>query len=182
MKSDTRQEHDYYATHPTATKELLKIPELILNTRIWECCAGEGHISNILEQNGYTVYKTDIIERNMKLDKVLDFLQYTGDIFDGDIITNPPFKMAQQIVEKALSCIPTGNKVIMLLKLQFLESNTRKEFFKTNPPKYVFVARRRITCARDGKFEDFKNGSPVAYAWYIWEKGYIGDTILKWFN
>ena len=42
MKSDNRQEHVYYATHPTATKELLKIPELILNTRIWECCAGGG--------------------------------------------------------------------------------------------------------------------------------------------
>jgi hypothetical protein len=25
-------------------------------------------------------------------------------------------------------------------------------------------------------------GSAVAYAWYIWEKGYKGDTILRWFN
>jgi len=27
-----------------------------------------------------------------------------------------------------------------------------------------------------------KNGSATAYGWYIWEKGYKGDTIIKWFN
>jgi len=25
-------------------------------------------------------------------------------------------------------------------------------------------------------------GSAVAYAWFIWEKGYKGDTIVKWIN
>jgi hypothetical protein len=25
-------------------------------------------------------------------------------------------------------------------------------------------------------------GSAVAYAWYVWEKGFNGDTIVKWFN
>ena len=33
-----------------------------------------------------------------------------------------------------------------------------------------------------GDFEKYKYNSAVAYAWYIWEKGYNGDTILKWFN
>ena len=25
-------------------------------------------------------------------------------------------------------------------------------------------------------------GSAVAYAWYEWQKGYRGDTIIKWVN
>lgn len=25
-------------------------------------------------------------------------------------------------------------------------------------------------------------GSAVAYCWYIWEKGYMGETTVKWFN
>ena len=25
-------------------------------------------------------------------------------------------------------------------------------------------------------------GSAVAYGWYIWEKGYHGDTTVRWFN
>lgn len=24
--------------------------------------------------------------------------------------------------------------------------------------------------------------SAVAYAWYVWEKGYQGDTVVKWIN
>jgi len=25
-------------------------------------------------------------------------------------------------------------------------------------------------------------GGAIAYAWFVWEKGYKGDTVLKWFN
>lgn len=25
-------------------------------------------------------------------------------------------------------------------------------------------------------------GSAVAYAWYVWQKGYKGNTIVKWIN
>jgi len=25
-------------------------------------------------------------------------------------------------------------------------------------------------------------GSAVAYAWFVWQKGYKGDTVIKWFN
>ena len=39
-------------------------------------------------------------------------------------------------------------------------------------------------CAKNGDFDEMiaGGGSAVAYAWYVWEKGYKGDTILKWFN
>ena len=32
---------------------------------------------------------------------------------------------------------------------------------------------------RDGQFEKYKS-SMMCYAWFVWEKGYKGDTILKW--
>lgn len=39
-------------------------------------------------------------------------------------------------------------------------------------------------CAKNANFEEMKQGggSAVAYAWYVWEKGYNGDTIIKWIN
>ena len=39
-------------------------------------------------------------------------------------------------------------------------------------------------CAKNGDFETMieGGGSAVAYGWYCWEKGYKGDTTLKWFN
>ena len=66
----------------------------------------------------------------------------------------------------------------MFLKVLFLEGQKRKKFFIDNPPKVVYVYSKRQKCAKNG---DFNIGaSAVAYAWYVWEKGYNGDTIIKW--
>lgn len=91
---------------------------------------------------------------------------------------------ALPFISHALELIPTGNKVAMFLKLQFLEGKSRKEFFKTNPPKYLFVSSSRILCAKNADFAGMKagGGSAVAYGWYVWEKGFTGDPIIKWIN
>lgn len=36
----------------------------------------------------------------------------------------------------------------------------------------------------NGDFDTYRQGvgTAVAYAWYVWEKGYKGDTIIKWIN
>ena len=102
----------------------------------------------------------------------------------GDIITNPPYKFAKDFVEKSLSIIPTGNKVAMFLKLQFLEGKLRKKLFKTYPPKTIYVSSSRLLCAKNADFEGMINGggSAVAYAWYVWEKGFSGKTTIEWIN
>jgi hypothetical protein len=71
----------------------------------------------------------------------------------------------------------------MFLRIQFLESKERGEFFKSFPPKTVYVSRSRIPCAKNGNFEEYKeNGSASCYCWFVWEKGFNGTTKLKWFN
>lgn len=42
-------------------------------------------------------------------------------------------------------------------------------------------ASSRLTCAKNGDFNQYK-GAAMLFCWFIWEKGYKGDTILKWFN
>jgi len=39
-------------------------------------------------------------------------------------------------------------------------------------------------CAKNGEFEKMiaAGGSAVAYAWFVWEKDYKGDTVVKWIN
>ena len=51
-------------------------------------------------------------------------------------------------------------------------------------PKHIYVSSSRILCAKNAEFERMKQGggSAIAYAWYVWEKGYKGNTILKWIN
>ena len=178
-----RQIEDYYATDPIAAELLLQIEDLDKNIPIWECSAGENHLANVFKQNGYTVRTSDIIKRT-ETTEVLDFLSDEVTDWNGNIITNPPYSLASKFVEKAMSIIHNGNKCIMFLKLQFMEGKTRKKLFEKYPPKTIWVSSSRIMCAKNGDFQKMRDGggSAVAYAFYVWEKGYKGDTVVKWFN
>lgn len=153
-----------------------------LNHRVWECSAGQGHLSERLIQLGYEVRSTDLIDRGYGTGGV-DFLQ-ENEIWDGDILTNPPYKYAKEFIEHAMELIPDGRKVFMFLKLQFLEGKGRKELFEKYPPRVVYVSRSRILCAKNGMFDEMRaaGGSAVAYAWYEFQKGYKGVSIIKWIN
>ena len=174
---EIREENDYYATEPRAVKLLLD--EETFNANIWECACGELHISNVLNEYGYNVRNSDLIKRVDEIEQ-LDFLQ-SNEKWHGDIITNPPYKYAQEFIEKSIDLIEDGNKVAMLLRLQFLEGKRRKELFKKYPPKYVYVFSGRINCAKNGDFITY-NSSALSYAWFVWEKGYKGETIIRWIN
>ena len=102
--------------------------------------------------------------------------------FEGDIITNPPYKNALEFVQKALDTVQEGRKVAMFLKLTFLEGKRRGEFFKENPPKKVYVASSRLNCAMNGDFEKYPNNNAICYAWFVWEKGYKGQPVIDWIN
>ena len=174
-----RSEHDYYATDPKATELLLE--NETFSNNVWECATGEGHISKVLESHGYNVRSTDLIYRGYGEATTLDFLQINDIQFDGDIITNPPYKYAKEFVEKALEIITDSRKVAMFLKLTFLESKSRKPLFKKYPPKTVYVSSTRLLCAKNGDFNS-SSSSAIAYAWFVWEKGFTGDPIIKWIN
>ena len=175
-----RQSEDFYATEPRAAELLLELEEFDEN--IWECACGQGDLSKVFEKAGHKVLSTDLVDRGYGTGGV-DFLKCT-EMFNGSIISNPPYKYAKEFVEHALELVPDGHKVAMFLKLQFLEGKARRELFEKYPPKTVYVASGRLLCAKNGDFEGMRagGGSAVAYAWYVWEKGYSGDTVIKWFN
>jgi len=176
-----RQKEDYYATDPIAVELLLDLETF--NKDVWECACGERHLSNVLEKRGFNVRSSDIIKRCDNIEEY-DFLGMENIEWKGDIITNPPYKYAKEFVYKALQIIPKGNKIAMFLRVQFLEGKERKQLFTNFPPTKVLVSSSRILCAKNAEFEKMKQGggSAVAYAWFIWQKGYKGDTIIKWFN
>lgn len=178
---EEREKDDYYATDPKAMELLLK--EEVFYKNIWECAVGGGHLADVLKKHGYIVHSSDIVDRGYKDTLQLNFLRYNLTFF-GDIITNPPYKYAKEFVEHALQVIPEGNKVAMFLKLTFLEGKARKELFKKYPPKTVYVSSSRLQCAKNGDFEKYKKGTgtAIAYAWYVWVKGYKGETVIKWIN
>lgn len=183
-----RAENDFYATDPLAIDLLVEkvdeIKGLRLNSKIWECSAGNGHLSKRLIEKGFSVFSSDIIEREFPV-QIIDFLK-TDKKWNGDIITNPPYKYAQEFVEQGIKLLEekdigyVQNKLIMFLKITFLEGQKRRKMFEKYPPHYVFVFSKRIQVARNGDPEMFKKSSAACYAWFIWEKDFIGNTIIKW--
>ena len=177
LNCNTRREdsepNDYYATDPKALEMLLELENFSEN--IWEPAGGEGHLSKVLEKKGFNVYSTDLYDRGYGIGGK-DFLTEKG-TFQGDIITNPPYKHAKQFVEKALETVPPGNKVAMFLKLTFLEGNLRRDLFRDKPPLAVYVSSDRIRCGKNGVFDGPR--SAVAYAWFVWRRGYPRPNTLE---
>ncbi len=176
-----RQREDYYATDPIAARLLLEVEHL--EGKIWECACGEKHLAKVFEDAGYDVRSSDLVNRCGN--EVFDFLGIENcESWEGNIVTNPPYKYATEFIYKSLSIIPNGYKVAMFLKVQFMEGKERKQLFTEFPPKVIYVSSSRIMCAKNGEFEKMREGggSAVAYAWYVWEKGYKGDTIVRWIN
>lgn len=181
-----REQNDYYATEPKALE--LLFPFETFSPYVWECACGEGHLSEVLKAHGYKVKSSDIIDRGYPGTEVIDFLKVRKEDVKNDvsrdIITNPPYKYAKEFIEKALDISMDGTKIAMFLKVQFLEGKARRELFEKHPPKRIYVASSRLLCAKNGEFEKMKQGggSAVAYAWFIWEKGYKGEPVVRWFN
>lgn len=187
-----RVENDFYATNPKEVEHfLLNCPyELTENVHtILEPCAGQGHIVNVLKQKlkKAVVYTNDIVNRGVHLDFMVDFTEKDDYFFDRHsfdfIITNPPFNCAQEIIENSFDVLNQNRFAAFLLKLSFLEGQKRKAFFEKFPPKYVLVCSHRVNIWRNGE-ETNENGkrwaSTMAYAWFIWQKGYSGKTEVRW--
>lgn len=201
-----REEHDYYATSSEASEWLLKIEPDINN--VWENACGQGHLAEPLRKAGKLKAVSDLVDRGYNPEGVKcfygnDFLKdFNSNIkYAGDIVTNPPYKFSSQWVEKSLDCLQDGHYLALFLKLTFLEGKERKKLFEKTPPIRIWVSSSRILCAMNGEFEKPKKnkngeilldneGNPImerqssaaCYAWFVWQKGYKGDTVIKWFN
>ena len=176
-----RQSEDYYATDPISVDKLLKVEQP--SKFIYECACGEGHLSERLKEYGYEVCSSDLVDRGYSRARVQNFFEVQAINENFDILTNPPYKYAKEFVLHSLELLATGRKCYMFLKTTFLEGKSRyQELFSCFPPKKVYVFRERVLCAKNATFEQMKasGGSAVSYSWFVWEKGYQGETTVGW--
>lgn len=175
-----RESNDFYATDPESLGIFLKALErdnVKLHQDIWECACGQGHLSKKLIDNGYKVFSTDLIDRGFGTPGI-DFLKIYYK-WNGDILTNPPYKYAKEFVEKSLQVTEVGAYVVMFLKIQFLEGKGRRKLFEKYPPKYIYVNSSRQTCYING-YMGTKMSSASCYCWFVWENGFKGEPIIRW--
>lgn len=179
-----RANYDYYATPYQATEMLLD--EVKFSGNFLEPCVGGGHIVDVIKRYypDECVYGVDIVDRGYPNTLVADFLKhdFLGQKFD-NVVTNPPFSLAQEFLEKCMEVVNDGGKIAMFLKIQFLEGAKRREMFKKYPPKYIYVFVKRQAPWNNGSPVDEKGkpwSSTMCFAWFVWEKGFTGEPIVRW--
>lgn len=175
------EKDSFYETPASAVLALLSVEKF--DGAIWENACGKGSISRILTDNRYEVISTDLVARGFGTPRV-DFLMETRPLAP-NIVTNPPYKLTNPFIVKGLQLLPSGGKMALLLRTLCLEGQGRGGIFKRDPPARIHVFSGRVVMWKNGEeptpAKGKKNGGGmVSYSWFVWEKGFRGQTIIDW--
>ena len=179
QRVEAQDSRDDFPTPPWATRALcehvLSKIELSNQTCLEPAC-GRGHMVKPLREYFATVEAADAYSYDFAPTR--DFLRYPYETGSHDwVITNPPFRLAEQFVLRALIVARRG--VAILARTVFLESSGRHEaIFSRSPPMAFAQFVERVPMVK-GRL-DQKASTATGYAWLVWDKRYIGPPLLKW--
>lgn len=171
---------DDFPTPPWATRALIEHvigdKSGIASMSCLEPACGVGHMSKVLKEYFAKVHDADV--SNYGYGQIRDFLKHPDatDTYDW-VITNPPFRLAEGFVIKALSIARVG--VAILARTVFLESAGRyRAIFESSPPAIFaqFVERVPMVKGRLDKAATTATG----YCWLVWQKGKGSVPHLVW--
>jgi hypothetical protein len=165
---------DLYETPPCAVRALIDAEPL--PHVIWEPACGRGSIARVLKAASHVVHASDLCAYGYGVPNI-DFLaSRTAPEGCQCILTNPPYKDAEAFVERAISLAP---KVVMLLRLAFLESTRRTVLLEQSGLASVHVFRNRIPMMHRDGWDGPRATSTTAYAWFVWQRGYGGKPEIN---
>lgn len=168
--------HDCYETPNCAVEALLRVERL--PHKLWEPAAGRGRIVDVLRAHGHQVIGSDLVDyARPDIFPRRDFLMERK-LPDGceGIVTNPPFMLAEEFVAHALELCP---RVIMLLRLAFLESERRTAILEGRGLARIHVFRRRLPMMHRAGWEGRKANSGMAFAWFVWDRSHSGSHTIN---
>jgi hypothetical protein len=167
-----RKKSDFYETPYSITSHLLEVEDFDKSLTVCEPACGAGAISNILKKHWDNVIAYDI-----EKDFLLEYGNYDY------IITNPPFSIAYEFVQKAKRI--ATKKFAFLLPLSYLHGKKRYDNIymdKQYGLKKVYVFTRYPMLGEplrdDGKY----NTGMMVYAWYIFENHFSGSPTIDWLD
>jgi hypothetical protein len=166
---------DLYETPPEAVQALLRVESLPQS--IWEPACGPGSIVKVLRAAGHKVYATDLVDYGCPdSESGVDFLMERAPSFHiGGIVTNSPYKLADQFATHALTLCPI---VIMLLRLAFLESERRSPLIDGGSLARVHVFKKRLPMMHRHGWQGPKASSSIPFAWFVWHRSHRGKIEL----
>ena len=194
-----RRENDFYPTPTESVHALLdrvghKLPierEGGLPARWLEPAFGDGAIVSACHSRGLVPvwHAIDIRPEPKKappgagLFWQKDYLSSCPDFTYDVIITNPPFSLAKEFIEKSLTGSTANSPgyggvpgfkpvVIMLLRLAMLETVGRASWWQGREPDAIYVLGKRPDFTGSG-------GDSCAYGWFFWNWDEKGIFVLE---
>lgn len=141
---------------------------------IHDPCCGSGTIPEVLGGSG-----SDIIDRGFRYpvqNYLQDFMLYDN------IVTNPPYRMAQEIIEHALKHVKY--RVAALVQTKFLSSQKRHGLFMRRDTERIIMFSRRPSMPpgemlmRHG--ESIRGNGSIDYCWVVWNRRHDGPCTVTW--
>lgn len=189
-----RVDNDFYSTNPIALDMLLSkckedgcgLADEDNCYDMLECGCGDGNLCKVMKCwfPNSNLDALDIVDRGYENTIVTDYLTWQPSRKYQKIIANPPFSLAEQFIRKSLDLLDTNGYCAMFLKINFLEGQKREDLYNNYPPKYVYVFRKRMATWNNGQMIDPRTGknwqTTMCHAWFVWEKGFTGEPIIRW--
>ena len=152
--------NEFYPTPAKVVDALLETVSFRPSDVFLEPCRGEGAIYNRIPLPGNQKCWAELSEG-------VDYLKTPFNNIDV-IITNPPFSLATDFLEKAKSELSEDGTMIFLLRLNFLGSKKRVEFWEAfGTPPHIKVITPRPSFAKINN----STSDTCEYGWFIWDHG-----------
>lgn len=161
-RGKARNRHDTYPTPLWVLDRVIeKLPILLEAKSVLEPAADDGRLLKRIRERGLRVPMTAVDVRVQPPIAGLtqihgDFLSWeTSERFDL-AVTNPPFRLAMPMIERAMQL---AKHVVFLLRLNFIGSRARHSFMRRWTPD-VYVVPDRPSFTGDGQTDS------VEYGWF----------------
>lgn len=164
-----REANDWYVEPEWAVLGLLDVQRF--SGLVWDPACGRGTIPRTFAAHGHPVAGTDLVGRGFGAGDN-DFLKFTPDTADDyadNIVSNPPFNLAEPFLRQALKL--ARHKVAFLLRLSWLEGQSRAWVFKDTPLAAIHPFAARVSMPPGNSTVKPKGGA-VAFMWAVWDKSH----------
>lgn len=156
-----RLSQDRYYTPPWAYEALFSHIRWKAVESFCEPCAGDGRILKAAKE------QTSLHTHYWELDEDRNYLEEVELPLVDLIITNPPYNQARIFIARSLS---HAHCICYLLRLNYLGSQARRQFWRHYPPSHLYVLSKRPSFDGSGRTD------ATEYAWFVWDKrGFFCD-------
>lgn len=172
-----REKDDFYPTPPEPIRALLhaELPRLFDLGTIWDGSAGDGALVREMEAVGLDVIASDLVDRGVGY-LTRDYYNFK-EAPARATVQNPPFGECSWGNGKA-RWIRHGLDVLgleymaLLMNWGWPGAGGLAPFWAEHPPARVYLMRWKIDFTGQG-------APPMLNAWFIWDKAWQGETVLR---